>query len=72
MIKLTRLNGKEFIVNSDLIEFIEATPDTVITLLNDKKIIVSETIDTVVDKVVAYKNRTGLLPNRGTVYREEV
>lgn len=72
MIKLTRLNGKEFIVNSDLIEFIEATPDTVITLVNDKKIIVSEEIDTVVNKIVAYKNKTGILPNCGAVYREEV
>lgn len=57
MIEVTRLNGKEFIVNSDLIEFIEETPDTVITLVNGKKIIVSETVDDIIEKIVKYRNR---------------
>lgn len=56
MIKVTRLNGKEFIVNSDLIEFVESTPDTVITLTTGTKIVVKETVDEVVDKVIRFKS----------------
>ena len=42
MIEVTRLNGKGLTINSDLIEMIEETPDTVITLTTGKKIIVKE------------------------------
>lgn len=42
MITLTRLNGKEFVLNDDLIQTIEETPDTVITLTNGAKYIVNE------------------------------
>lgn len=55
MIKVTRLNGKEFVVNAELIEFVESTPDTVITLVSGKKIIVRECVDDVIDRVVRYK-----------------
>ncbi|HHX24023.1 MAG: flagellar FlbD family protein [Tepidanaerobacteraceae bacterium] len=55
MIKLTRLNGKTFIVNVDLIETIESTPDTVVTLTTDKKYIVMEHADEIIDKVIQYK-----------------
>lgn len=57
MIKLTRLNGKEFVVNDEHIEFIESTPDTVVTLLSNNKVVVRETIDEVIDKVVEYTRR---------------
>ena len=43
MIDVTRMNGKMYTLNSDLIETIEETPDTVITLTNGKKFIVKET-----------------------------
>ena len=46
MISVTRLDGSEFIINSDLIETIEATPDTVITFAHDKKVIVNEAKET--------------------------
>ncbi len=72
MIKVTRLNGKEFYVNCDLIEFIESTPDTVLTLTTGKKIIVNETIDEVIEKIVKYRIKTSILPNSEKVYREEV
>jgi flagellar protein FlbD len=72
MIKVTRLNGKMFIVNCDLIEFIESTPDTVITLSTDKKIIVCESIDEVIERIVQYKQKTSILPSSGLIYREEV
>ncbi len=55
MIKVTRLNGKEFVVNAELIEFVEATPDTVITLVSGKKIVVRESVDQVIERVVRYK-----------------
>jgi len=54
MIRLTRLNGKEFVVNAELIQFVEETPDTVITLLNHEKIVVKEKADEVVKRSVEY------------------
>jgi flagellar protein FlbD len=55
MIALRRLNGKEFILNADYIESVESTPDTVVTLTNGKKLIVRNTIEELVRKVVKYK-----------------
>lgn len=55
MITVTRLNGKEFIVNCDLIEFIEETPDTVITFTTGTKIVVRESTDELVKKIKNYK-----------------
>lgn len=63
MIKLTRLNGSEFVLNCEIIETVEATPDTVISTTNGKKIIVSETVEEVIEKVINYKNSI-LLINR--------
>ncbi len=57
MIELTKLNGNEFIVNAELIETIEATPDTVITLINGRKMMVKENVDEVVTKAVNYKKQ---------------
>ncbi len=54
MIKVQRLNGKEFVVNSDLILFVEETPDTVITLTTGQKVVVRETVDEVIDKVIDF------------------
>lgn len=55
MIKLTRLDNREFLLNPDLIEFIEATPDTLITLRTEKKIIVKQQVDEVLEKIVEFK-----------------
>lgn len=57
MISVTRLNGDEFIVNADLIEFIEETPDTVISLTTGKKIIVKENKGAIIEKVINYKRK---------------
>ena len=43
VISVTRLDGSEFVINADLIETVEATPDTVITFAHDKKVVVRET-----------------------------
>lgn len=54
MIKLTRMNSKEFVLNAELIQFLEETPDTVVTLVNHEKIMVKESVDEVVQRVVEY------------------
>jgi flagellar protein FlbD len=55
MIQLTRLNTQPLVVNSDLIKFVERAPDTVLTLLNGEKIVVRETVDLVLQKVVEFR-----------------
>jgi len=55
VIRLTRLNGQEFAVNSDLIKFIEKAPDTVITLTSGEKIIVRENTDQIAERIVAFR-----------------
>jgi flagellar protein FlbD len=55
MIQLTRLNNSPLIVNSDLIKFVEQSPDTVITLLNGEKILVRETAAKVVERIVGFR-----------------
>lgn len=59
MIHVTRLNHEDLILNADLIEMIEATPDTVLTLLTGKKMMVLETPDQVMDRVLAYRQKAG-------------
>lgn len=55
MIKLTRLNQIPLILNSDLIEHIDATPDTVVSLTSGQKFLVTESPEEVVDKVVEFR-----------------
>ncbi|PJZ46218.1 flagellar FlbD family protein [Leptospira brenneri] len=62
MVILHRLKGAEFVLNADLIETIEANPDTIITLVNEKKFIVQEPVAEVLEKVVAYQTRIHNLP----------
>ncbi|SHE94722.1 flagellar protein FlbD [Caldanaerobius fijiensis DSM 17918] len=57
MIKVNRLNGKEFVINADLIECIEATPDTVITLTTGNKYVVQQSLDEVIEMVLNYKRQ---------------
>ncbi|MBO4997107.1 MAG: flagellar FlbD family protein [Lachnospira sp.] len=55
MIELTKLNNKKFTVNADIIEFVEETPDTVVTLTTGHKIIVKETRQEVTNLVKLYR-----------------
>jgi flagellar protein FlbD len=55
MIKLTRLSREPLVLNSDLIEYLEATPDTVITLTTGQKLRVSETADEVIARVIEFR-----------------
>lgn len=68
MIKLTRLNGEDFVVNAELIRFIESRPDTYVTLTTDDRIIVRESVDEVVGRAIDYARTIRMLPdsyNRG-------
>ncbi len=55
MIHLTRINDTHFVINAELIELIESSPDTIVSLTNGHKYLVKDTVDDVVNKVVAYK-----------------
>jgi flagellar protein FlbD len=55
MIELTRLNGNPIVLNSDLIKTAEASPDTMLTLINGDKLIVRETCAQVMERVLAYR-----------------
>jgi flagellar protein FlbD len=55
MITVTRLDGSEFYLNPDLIETVEATPDTVITLTTGKKLVVRETGEDIWRKILAWR-----------------
>ena len=65
MIKLTRLNNNSLIVNSDLIKCVENSPDTVLTLITGEKIIVRETTEQVLERVITFRRAilAGLTPN---------
>lgn len=69
MIHLTRLNGNPLVVNSDLIKYAEASPDTMLTLINGEKIVVLESCEEVIRRTIAYRARifgeaTGSLTGR--------
>ena len=57
MIRLTRLNRAPMVLNSDLIEHIDVTPDTVITLTTGQILRVRETADEVVERIVEFRRR---------------
>jgi flagellar protein FlbD len=57
MIKVTRLNNSELWVNAEMIEFIEATPDTVISLVGHTKLVVKESPQAIVEAVIEYRRR---------------
>ncbi|KAF2957936.1 flagellar protein [Thermotoga sp. Ku-13t] len=57
MIWLTRLKGQRFVLNAEMIETVEALPDTTITLFNGKKYIVQESVEEVVRRVIEYKKQ---------------
>jgi uncharacterized protein YlzI (FlbEa/FlbD family) len=55
MIEVTRLNGNPMLVNSDLIKIAEASPDTMLTLIHGEKLIVRESCQEILDKILAYR-----------------
>lgn len=64
MIELTRLNGNRLAVNSDLIQFAESAPDTLLTMVTGEKLLVTESLAEVAERMVAYRARTLAEANR--------
>jgi len=62
MIKLTRLDGEAFILNAELIRYVERRPDTFITLTTGERFVVAESMDEVVHRAVEYQQRKHLVP----------
>ncbi len=74
MIRLTRINHVPLVLNSDLIEHVEVTPDTVISLTNGQKFVVLESADEVIDRVIAFRRAVGarcLWPGTNTASMQE-
>lgn len=57
MIRLTRLNGAPFVLNCEQIKCVESTPDSVVTLLSGEKLVVQESCDEIVERVVDFGRR---------------
>lgn len=69
MIRLTLFNDTDVVVNADMIESVERTPDTLISLTTGKKVMVKESVEDVIGKVISYQRlisrRQRLFGNRG-------
>lgn len=61
MIKLKRLNGESFTLNAFMIEQIQSYPDTTISLINGKKVVVKDTEEDVAERITAYYKRIGII-----------
>ena len=66
MIKLTRLGGETFILNADLIRYVEARPDTFVTLTTGERLVVAETMDEVLERAVKYQQTKHMIPSFDT------
>ena len=62
MIKLTRLGGEAFILNAELIRYIESRPDTFITLTTGERVVVTESMDEVLERAVRYQQTKHMMP----------
>lgn len=60
MIEVTRLNGSTVTINAEVIELVESVPDTVITTITGRKLIVRDSITSVVERITAYRRSLGL------------
>ncbi|MFP4200270.1 MAG: flagellar FlbD family protein [Clostridia bacterium] len=57
MISVTRLNGEQLYVNAELIETIEATPDTLISFTTGRKMMVLESVEEIVSRIIEYRSK---------------
>ena len=62
MIKLTRLGGEPFVLNAEKILYVESRPDTFVTIAGGERIVVSESMDEVIRRAVAYQRSKHLVP----------
>lgn len=57
MIRVHRLNNQEFLINCELVEFVEETPNTVISMVSGRKLVVSETSEEIQRLIIEYKKK---------------
>jgi flagellar protein FlbD len=62
MIKLTRLDGEGFVLNAELIRYIESRPDTFVTLTSGDRLVVLESMDEVMEQAIRYQQSKYLIP----------
>jgi flagellar protein FlbD len=62
MIKLTRMNGEEFVLNANLIQYVESRPDTFITLTTSERVIVRESVDEIIRRTIEFARSVRLVP----------
>jgi flagellar protein FlbD len=62
MIHLTRMHNRPFLLNSDLIEMVEETPDTVVTMTTGRKFLVEESAGEILERVIHFRNRCFIDP----------
>ena len=62
MIKLTRLDGEVFVLNAELIRYVESRPDTYVTLVSGERVLVRESMDEVMQRAVGYQQSKLMLP----------
>ena len=60
MIEVTRLNGKKYWINPHMIEFMEKNPDVTLTMLSGKTVVVKESPEDIISKIVAYRQKIGI------------
>ncbi|NMA83955.1 MAG: flagellar FlbD family protein [Epulopiscium sp.] len=63
MIYVTKINDQKVLINADLIEYVESTPDTVITMTTGRKVVAKESIDEIVDLAIDYKRKIFAFPS---------
>ncbi|MCD6256578.1 flagellar FlbD family protein [Candidatus Aerophobetes bacterium] len=66
MIEVTRFNGRKLVINAELVKFVESTPDTLITLTTNDRILVKDKVEEVVEKIIQYQRliRNGIEKNK--------
>jgi flagellar protein FlbD len=62
MIKLTRLDGEVFVLNAELIRYVESRPDTYVTLVSGERVLVRESMDEVMQRALTYQQSKLMLP----------
>ena len=74
MIALTRLSGERFLLNAELIRYVESRGDTFITLSSGDRLVVAESMETVLERVLEYQRAKHVLPSsvRAAVHRAAV
>lgn len=71
MVKVTRFDGSQFYVNAEIIESIEETPDTVLTLTTHRKVVVRESAQAVVEQIIQYRRQIHAAPLESAVVAPE-